>query len=107
MHIAAAVSCLTCAVHHGEDGPAPQAQGCGFTKEVQRSAAMAPSTAEPPECRMSLEYFSRLIRREIIAVCSEKKLNRNRIKYSYVLEIISLVGGFNPVFNRVKLQFSF
>lgn len=41
--------------------PPPRPMLCGFTREVQSSAAMAPSTAEPPDCRMSLEYVGRLI----------------------------------------------
>lgn len=35
--------------------PPPKPILCGFTKEVHRSAAMAPSTAEPPCCKMSLQ----------------------------------------------------
>lgn len=39
--------------------PPPRPMLCGFTTEVQSSAAMAPSTADPPDRRMSLEHRGR------------------------------------------------
>lgn len=38
--------------------PPPGPMLCGLMTEVHSSAAMAPSTAEPPLCRMSLKEFS-------------------------------------------------
>lgn len=35
--------------------PPPRPMLCGLMTEVHSSAAMAPSTAEPPLCRMSLK----------------------------------------------------
>lgn len=75
-------SVLTTAVHHREYGPPPMPILCGLMTEVHSNAAMAPSTADPPLCRMSpdggLHVVSLAICLSVSSIVHQNDANANK-----------------------------